>query len=195
MLVGEHPIAGTQGASKWANHPSHQRRLILVSAERVRILEWRNSSELSGPDGMDPGLQGRAEIETANVFFSSRGHTSSFRALLPKLPPARPQLFAFGLPTPPLSITPADLNTLLATVTKLRISEPFTGTYRTQLISVDHDGWVCSIDMDGTEIVPKAFPDPVSAARYDETFADMSDKPWARCVGCGKMSSQSSATD
>ncbi len=186
MLVGEHTIAGTQGASKWANHPSHQRRLILVSADRVGILEWRNLSELSGPDAMDLGLQGRAEIETTNVFFPSRGHASSFRALRPKLPAARPQLFALGLPTPPLSTTPANPNTLLTTVTKLRISEPITGTYRTQLITVDHDGWVCSMDMDGTEIVPKACLDPVAAARYDGAFADMSDKPWACCVSCGR---------
>ncbi len=91
---------------------------------------------------MDLGLQGRAEIETANVFFSSRGHTSSFRALLPKRPAARISALRFR------SFNIISFNNTSESeyfadygdrATDIRT---VTGTYRTQLITVDHDGWV-----------------------------------------------------
>jgi len=100
MLLGSQTIAVTKGASKWANDPSQQRKLILVSGDRLGMFDWGNFSELSGQGG-----KAFKEQQILRLLMSSSHHehkTSASRALPPELLAAMPQFYAYGPTMSPL---------------------------------------------------------------------------------------------
>jgi len=156
MLVGSHAIALTRGASKWANDPSQQRRLILVSDDRLRIYDWENFSELSGPDGIDLGFQGIADIDATNVFFSSRAQNLGISRTASRSSRSHATALRFWSSNV-ISLNTTESKHLADYGDLAKDIKTIIGTYRTQLVFLDHDGWVCSIDMDSLDAARKPF--------------------------------------
>lgn len=136
-----------RAAWTWANHPVQPGRLLLVNGGRASIFEWAGFRELSNPDGIDLGLLAPSKLSVVNIILSSRArnvcvsqsgsrNTGGGAAVTLRFWPAK-------LLTPEADkvLCIADYDDLAAEM------KVIIGVFKPLLVFLDHNGWVCSVDI------------------------------------------------
>lgn len=155
-LVCSHAVTMARGAWKWANHPTQRGRLLLLSGDRVKIFDWSLGSELSDPSGIDLGLQGPSDGAGIDIVLSSRARNFCVSRTASKVNTSSVMALRFW-PVESISTESTQMRCVADYDELAKDVKTVIGIYRTQLIFLDHNGWVCSIDMDSVDAAQKLF--------------------------------------
>lgn len=128
---------------KWASHPDFDRLFLFVNGH-VKIFDWSTLEDLSiMPSGIDIGS---ASWNVTNVILHGRGR--NVLAVLSSLPGSNSPP-SIGLWSP--NILSPDHGRPASPICQVGLAKDFkalVGPYKSYLIFLDHDGWICSIDVD-----------------------------------------------
>jgi WD40 repeat protein len=145
-----------RAAWMWANHPIQPGRLLLVNGGRASIFEWADLQELSDPNGIDLGLPAPSKLSAVDIILSSCArnvcvsqsssrNTGGGAAAALRFWPA--QLLTPGADQVLCIVDYDDLATDLKVI---------IGVFKSLLVFLDHNGWVCSIDTNTVNPTQKA---------------------------------------
>ncbi|ERF75027.1 hypothetical protein EPUS_08841 [Endocarpon pusillum Z07020] len=155
-LVRSHTVTVARGSWKWANHPTQLGKLLLVSGDRVKIFDWNDGSELSQPNGIGLGLQRSEDVALIDVILSPRARglcifQTGSRVTTNSVPALR------LWPAESISPETTQIKCLADYDELAKDIKAVIEIYRTQVIFLDHNGWVCSIDINSVNAAQKSF--------------------------------------
>lgn len=142
-IVRKHAVKVSQPSRKWVSHPESL-WLFLFTNGLVNVYDWNSFEKLSEkPNSINIGSSG---WNITNVIFRSRARyvcavLSSLRGSA--LPPT------IGLwPAKTFSPDTEHITAPLCQDSMARDLKAMVGSYKSWLIFLNHDGWVCSINLD-----------------------------------------------
>jgi hypothetical protein len=134
-------------SQKWLTHPRHKRQVFEVDQGGVRIIEWEKHHD-SKPSmksiGADPKERIDFELQGIGIHFVRFGEDSW--AAYDNNPSTRPVIW----PAPPssLSASAAAAAALAHFNTVVPVMKNILGMFRSQLVFLDLEGWICSMRLD-----------------------------------------------
>ena len=145
-LIHKHVILEPRSSLKWASHPNYNDRLLLVVNGRAKLFDWAMFTELSKPSGIDLGLSEASRMLIADLGSSVQGRNvfiSFSGTRMDGLPPAlRLWPSRLFLPEAEHLEGTAYYDDLAKDIKSI------IGVYKSLLLFLDHDGWVCSLSID-----------------------------------------------
>jgi WD40 repeat protein len=134
-------------SQKWLTHPRHKRQVFEVDQGGVRIIEWEkhHDSEPSVKSmEADPKERIDFELQGIGIHFVRFGEDSW--AAYDNNPSTRPVIW----PAPPssLSASAAAAAALAHFNTVVPVMKNILGMFRSQLVFLDLEGWICSMRLD-----------------------------------------------
>lgn len=149
-LVGSRPHTGTT-AWRWINHPVSAQHLLLVAGGCAHIFAWASFMPVSRPNGIMLGLDEGTNTGEAEIVSSRSGRSLCIH--LPRPPgsslPELQTYLAASIRAAAEAVEPVAAYSALAGRIKTIV-----GVYRSSVLFLDLDGWLCSVNMDSC--VPEA---------------------------------------
>ncbi|OIW26895.1 hypothetical protein CONLIGDRAFT_707468 [Coniochaeta ligniaria NRRL 30616] len=133
--------------STWQSikHPESDEQLLLIDGEHVHIYDWKTFSQISSPDGI--GLSGIAGSPAAIdcAIASCSGRYLCFR-FVNRSDKTFPDLQVY--PVGGMSLTAVSLTPISRYRNLARRIKTVIGIYRSSLLFLSVDGWICSLRVD-----------------------------------------------
>ena len=155
-MVASHIRNETNGEWSWANHPSQHHHLLLVSGHGFGVFEWETLMEVSSRIGTGFGLPTSVDDAAIGVNYTTRARNICISCIAPRASKevvASLRFWAANSIT--LDCAPsecfADYDLLAKDI------KAVVGVYRTQLVFLDHSGWICSVDIDNINPTQKSY--------------------------------------
>ncbi|KAH0559298.1 hypothetical protein GP486_004190 [Trichoglossum hirsutum] len=138
-----------QTSKKWINHPSDQAHLLQFEGRVARIFSWSSLEELSAANGISLGIDD-IELPLTEFLSSSQGQNVCARFSAPRDRRSSPQL---RLWTSSRLHPKTDLVSSQANYVQLAAEiKAVVGIHKTLFLFLDHNGWVCSVGIEGTGV-------------------------------------------
>jgi WD40 repeat protein len=138
-----------QMSKKWTNHPSDQAHLLQFDGLVARIFSWSSLEELSAANGISLGVDD-VELPLTELLSSSQGQSVCARFSAPRSRRGSSQLrlwTASRLHPKTDSVSSRANYVQLAAEIKAVV-----GIYKALLLFLDHNGWVCSVGIEGSGV-------------------------------------------
>jgi WD40 repeat protein len=150
----------TRNAGIWANHPQHPTQLLLIVNDRLRVYDWNGLKELTAGPGIELDIEIPPEFEIRRSYCGWNG--AILATEYSELSRSRSRIRLILWDTTHLGISQA-------TASPHPALQPFgdrlaylfgtfgtmIGITRGSIVFLDHDGWVCSVDMENS--MPKYY--------------------------------------
>ncbi|KAH0566184.1 hypothetical protein GP486_000416 [Trichoglossum hirsutum] len=150
----------TRNAGIWANHPQHATQLLLVVNNYLRIYEWDGLKELTTGSGikLDHDVSPEFEVRTSYLGWNGRILVTEYSEFGGSRSNTRLLLW-----------DATSLDASVTTVSPYSALQPFgdrlahligilgtmIGMTKDSITFLDHEGWICSVDME--ETLPKHY--------------------------------------
>jgi WD40 repeat protein len=132
-------------SKKWINHPSDRASLLQFDGPVARIFSWSSLEELSAANGISLNVSD-IELPLTDLFSSSQGQNICARFSAPRCSRGSSQLRLWAAST---LHSNTDMVTYQANYVQLAAEiKAIVGIYKTLLLFLDHNGWVCSVDIE-----------------------------------------------
>ncbi|KFY36874.1 hypothetical protein V495_07538 [Pseudogymnoascus sp. VKM F-4514 (FW-929)] len=145
--INDRPKPQTKGA-KWINHPDNSERIILLDGVCARIFEWDTFQELSSSTGilLDTGME--YQMAPSDIISSYHGRNVCVRFLGIGEPYSRSELRVW--PSESMSPNTESLKSVASYKDIGRGIKAIVGSFKSLVIFLNFDGWICSLDIEGT---------------------------------------------
>lgn len=130
----------------WVNHPAEQTQLLLICNGYAHMFSWDSLSPMTKPSGIELVPPTDPYLLVSDSIGSPLGRNLCLRFLRPRTSRASPQFCLW----PSESLRPElELAQSLVSYPGLAAQMKYIiGLYRTDLLFLDHDGWVCSLKIE-----------------------------------------------
>ncbi|KAL8791009.1 MAG: hypothetical protein Q9195_006083 [Heterodermia aff. obscurata] len=155
-LACSNTITKAKAAWKWINHPSYRDRLLLVSGDGFRIFDWSSFCELSSSEGILLAPPADIDVSTVHVVLSPRVQNLCIARTAPKTSSSSATDLRLW-PMKTISLETKSIDYLTSYDELAKDIKTIIGCYRSQLLFLDHSGWVCSVDIDNINVAQKSF--------------------------------------
>ncbi|KAH0536563.1 hypothetical protein FGG08_006571 [Glutinoglossum americanum] len=138
--------ASRQMPKKWINNPSDRTNLLQFDGPVVRIFSWNSLEEISAANGISLDIDD-VELPLTELLSSSQGQSICARFSAPRCRRGSSQLRVWTASelhsgTGVVAFR-ADYGQLAAGI------KAIVGVYKTSLLFLDHNGWICSVSIEG----------------------------------------------
>jgi hypothetical protein len=134
-------------SQKWLTHPRHKRQVFEVDKRGVRIIEWeRHHDSQPSTQSMEADSRERIDFELQNIGIHFVRFGEDSWAAYDNNPSTRPVIW----PAPPSSLnaSAAAAVALAHFNTVVPVMKSILGMFRSQLVFLDLEGWICSMRLD-----------------------------------------------
>ena len=155
-LAGSHTINNARSAWKWFNHPSYLNKILLVSGDGFKIFDWDSFGALSDSEGVILAPPLDIDVGSINVVFSPRKQNLCIARTASRANSSSATDLRLW-PMKTISPETKSIDCLSNYEELAKDIKTIIGCYRAQLLFLDHNGWVCSIDIDNINIAQQSF--------------------------------------
>lgn len=156
-LAGSHMITEARSACKWINHPSYHDRLLLVSGDGFKIFDWNSFGESSASEGIILAPLADIDLSSVHVVLSPRARNLCIARTASRTSSSSSVTDLRLWPMKSISLETKSIDCLTSYDALAEDVKTIIGCYRAQLLFLDNNGWVCSIDIDSVNVARQSF--------------------------------------
>ena len=156
FVAGSYAVSVPRNAWTWMNSPNQPDSLYLLSGDILKILNWSSIGKLSDFDQMELALPATANVRATEAVLSPlgkslciwRSNCGTNKNNVSELGFWSTEAFTSNMKSIECLVNYDELAKDIKTV---------VGFYRAQLLFLDHEGWICSIDVNSFKATQKIF--------------------------------------
>jgi WD40 repeat protein len=134
--------------SKWINHPDNPARIILLDGICARVFEWDAFLELSQSMGILLDIDQGSQKAPSDIVSTFPGRNVCVRFFGVGETSATSELRIW--PSKCISPTTESVKTVASYKDVGRVIKVIVGTFKSFIIFLNFEGWICSLDIEGT---------------------------------------------
>ena len=132
-------------AWSWITHPSDPSHLLLVEGAKIHIYEWSQFGKVSRVEGISLGIDGGVDFPMTEVVSSRQGGNICIRFSRAPEGSGLPELELWN--TSQVHLKAEETRPIASYETLAGGIKAIVGVYRSLLLFLDVNGWVCSINI------------------------------------------------
>lgn len=131
----------------WINHPSNPDYLLLVEDSQIHVYEWSSFKRISRAEGIALGISNQTEFRLEEVWSARQGHNICLRFSGAAESDGVPELQIWNASQiRPDTVEVKSMACYKMTAGAIKV---IVGVYKSLLLFLDVNGWVCSINVGG----------------------------------------------
>jgi WD40 repeat protein len=144
--LSSHKAAVDRQSWSWVSHPAKETQLLLICNGYAHIFLWDSLTQVTKPGGIELVPPTDASLLVSDSIGSPKGGNLCLRFLRPRTSRASPQFCLW--PSEKLQPERELARSLISYPSLATQMKHIIGIFKTDLLFLDHDGWVCSLKIE-----------------------------------------------